>query len=123
MLNYVLRGQRTVNTESIMTTFMKIYSGELFDTEGIWLPTRLLVFQSAQVLIATFLSYAFFLQTAEAAKAAGEAQDDLDPNLPTWAKQLVPTRQDVNLALYPATICSMLRMAILILNYIPRWVC
>jgi hypothetical protein len=121
MLNFVLRGQREENIGGIVWTFGQIFSGKLFDTEGIWLPTRLLVFQGAQVLIAAFLGFAFIIITITAADMAEDAQGTLDDyDMPQWAIDLVPTRQDVQIALYTSSGAAILGMLNLILIYIPR---
>jgi hypothetical protein len=120
MLNFVLRGQREENAGGFLWTFRLVFSGELFDTEGIWLPTRLLVFQGAQVVIAAFLSFGFIYITKESIKSAEEAQADLDDDLPGWVLAIVPTPTDVKIALYPATAVAMIVMLVLIFIYIPR---
>lgn len=119
MLNYVLRGQKLENAGGLFWTWRLLSSGQFFDTEGIWLPTRLLVFQCGQVLVALIFTYIFFVTTEWIADQAGEARANLDPDLPQWVQDIIPTRQDVNLALYPATAISIVVMISLILVYIP----
>jgi hypothetical protein len=121
MLNYVLRCQKEEKTGGIIWTFGQIYTGRLFDTEGVWLPTRLIVFQGAQVIIALFLGFAFILVTITAADMAGDAQGTLDDwDMPQWAIDIVPTRQGVQVALYTSSVMAILSMFNLILIYIPR---
>jgi hypothetical protein len=50
-----------------------------------------------------------------------EARMELDPDLPQWVFDLVPTRQMVYWALYPATFVAILDMVLLFLLYIPRY--
>jgi len=87
MLNYVLRGEQLENAGGLFWTWKRVFSGELFHTEGIWLPTRLIVFQGAQVVVGVCLSLIFFKVTSLTAERAKRAQDDLDPDLPDWAKR------------------------------------
>jgi hypothetical protein len=121
MLNYVLKGQQKEKIGGIVWTFGQVFSGRLFDTEGIWLPTRLIVFQGAQVIIAAFLGFAFIFITITAADMADEAQGTLDDyDMPQWAIDIVPTRQDVQIALYTSSGVAILAMFNIILIYIPR---
>jgi hypothetical protein len=121
MLNFVLRGQREEKIGGVVWTFGQIFSGKLFDTEGIWLPTRLIVFQGAQVIIAGFLGFAFIFLTRTAADMADDAQGTLDDyDMPQWAIDIVPTRQDVQIALYTSSGAAIFGMINLILIYIPR---
>jgi hypothetical protein len=121
MLNYVLKGQRVEKTGGIVWTFGQVYSGKLFDDEGIWLPTRLIVFQGAQVIIAAFLGFAYIYITITAADMAEDAQGTLDDyDMPQWAIDIVPTRQGVQIALYTSSGMTILAMLNIILIYIPR---
>jgi len=87
MLNYVLRGEQLENAGGIFWTWKHVLSRELFDTEGIWLPTRLIVFQGAQVGVGAVLVFIFFQVTYWAAEQAVEWQNNLDPDLPDWVKE------------------------------------
>lgn len=84
----MLRGQQKVETGGIVWAYRLVLNGKLFDTEGVWLPTRLITFQCAQVLIAAFLVFAFVLitQTAanEAEKAQGSAENQDLPQVGAW---------------------------------------
>ena len=85
MLNFHLRGSRYEDVGGIAWTFKKLLSGSLFAEEGIWIPTRVVVFQAAQVVVASFLSFASFLLVRLSAEAAAEAQESLDKDtLPEW---------------------------------------
>lgn len=64
-----------------------LLNGKLFNTEGIWLPTRLIVFQVIQILMAILLSFIFLKITERAVSEAARAQENLDPSLPRWARQ------------------------------------
>lgn len=89
MLNFVLRGAQHEYVGGLLWTFRILFTGKLFDTEGIWLPTRLIVFQVAQVLTGIVLIGFFFNVTSYAVIKAETAQQNLDPNLPSWVKRYV----------------------------------
>ena len=87
MLNYILRGEQFEDAGGIFWTWKRILSGQLFDTEGIWLPTRLIVFQGVQFVVSVIMIYIFFTVTKFAADQAEDAQAKLDPDLPDWVKR------------------------------------
>ena len=89
MLNYVLNGQRIETVGGLRWTWSLVLSGELFDTEGIWLPTRLVVFQGAQILICSVLALIYYVTIEIIADYADEAQDTLPDDLPQWAREYV----------------------------------
>jgi hypothetical protein len=70
-----------------MWTWELFKTGALFEKEGIWLPTRMIVFQTAQVGFTIILSLIFFSITGVASILAGEAQESLTEELPSWARQ------------------------------------
>lgn len=87
MLNFALRGKQLEAAGGIMWTWRRLWSGNLFDTEGIWLPTRLLVFQAAQIAAGIVIIFVAFTITEWAGNEARTFQADLDPSLPDWAKK------------------------------------
>lgn len=119
MLNYVLRGQRLEDVGGLFWSWKQIFTGRLFDTEGIWLPTRLVVFQGAQIVITIILSLILLAVSKIAADEAEKARAGLDPTLPQWVQDIVPTRQDVYYALFPAASVSIIVMVCLVSIYIP----
>jgi hypothetical protein len=119
MLNYVLRGQKLEDAGGLLWAWKQIFTGHFFDTEGIWLPTRLVVFQLAQVVITILLSLILIAVSKIAADEAEKARAGLDPSLPQWVLDIVPTRQDVYYALFPAASVSIVVMICLVLIYIP----
>ena len=60
---------------------------QLFDTEGIWLPTRLLIFQGGQVVGLLVVAMILLGTTRYAADEAEKAQGSLPDDLPNWARQ------------------------------------
>ncbi|GAX19612.1 hypothetical protein FisN_19Hh192 [Fistulifera solaris] len=119
MLNFVFRGNGSERAGGFLWTWELFQTGALFEKEGIWLPTRMIVFQTAQVGFTIILSLILFSITGIASILAGEAQESLTEELPSWARQLVPTRRGVELALYPASIAATFTMVLLVVLYIP----
>lgn len=87
MLNFVLRGSETKKVGGFLWTWDQVKTGGLFEKEGIWLPTRLIIFQTAQVGFTIILTLIFLSITQFAADQAGQAQATLPDNLPQWARQ------------------------------------
>lgn len=86
MLNYVMNGQTLEPVGGFVWTWKQVLSGQLFEREGIWLPTRMIVFQLAQLLIACMLLLVYLNLTQYAANKAAEAHSQLPDNLPQWAR-------------------------------------
>jgi hypothetical protein len=86
-LKFVLNVQKMENVGGFKWTWGLLLSGDMFDTEGIWLPTRLIVFQGAQVLFMVMLALIFISITRYAAEQAEDAQASLPNDLPDWARQ------------------------------------
>jgi hypothetical protein len=120
--NFVLYGENKVPAGSFRWTWQRIRSGRLFDTEGIWLPTRILVFQAGQALFGIFVAYAAFVTVGYNAKKAQAAHDSLpdDEIIPQWVYDIVPTGRQVKQALYPACAVSTTVMLVITLTYMPR---
>ena len=87
MLNFVLRGKQTEVAGGFLWTWKRLWSGNLFDTEGLWFPTRFLVFQAGQVAAGIAIIFILFSATEVAASEARRFQAELDPSLPDWAKE------------------------------------
>jgi hypothetical protein len=121
MRNFVLHGERSEWSGSPLWTWRRLLNGSLFHTEGIWINTRLVTIQVAQFLVATVFSIILLVSVERLAGEAEAARADLSPDLPQWVFDIVPTRQMVYRALYPATFTAILVMLILFLIYIPRY--
>jgi len=89
MLNFVLRGRKYELAGGFFWTLKLVLSGEYFDTLGCWIPTRMLIFQVAQIIFAAFIGYAAFALTGYIADQAAEAQKNLNPDWPKWVLQYV----------------------------------
>lgn len=87
MLNFVLRGNETKRVGGFLWIWDLLKTGGMFEKEGIWLPTRLIIFQTAQVGFTIILTLIFLSITRLAADLADEAQATLPDDLPKWASQ------------------------------------
>lgn len=120
--NFLLYGESLTPTGSFVWSWRQILSGRLFDTEGIWLPSRLVVFQVAQVLFAIVFTVFAYWSVENIAAEADESRETLPENLPQWIYDITPTGEQVRIALYPACFIAAAVMAVIILLYIPRYV-
>ena len=122
MRNFVLRGERFEQCGGFLWTWTRILDGSLFSTEGVWINTRLIIMQVAQILVAIVLSALFFTSVEDIATKAEEERNQLDPYTPQWIVDFIPTRQMIYRSLYPASIVATGVMVLLIGVYIPRYV-
>ena len=120
--NFTLKGERRVEEGNLFWVWKRIFTGELFDTEGIWLPSRLLIFQFGQMIISVFVLFFIFILVERAAEQADKARDDLNPDLPDWFVDFVPTGNQVRWALIPAASVSVAVCFFLLSIYIPSTV-
>lgn len=93
MHNYFFEEERTEPAGGIVWTWWKIFDGSLFDTEGIWINTRLLITQVAQVILMCVVSFILLTTVEDIADQSEEARDELGPNVPDWVRDFVPTRR------------------------------
>jgi hypothetical protein len=121
MRNFVLHGERSELSGGFLWTWRRLLNGSLFHTEGIWINTRLITIQVFQFLGGTVLSIVLLVSVERIAGEAEDARAALTPDMPQWVIDIVPTRQMVYRALYPATFTAMLVMVLLFLLYIPRY--
>ena len=119
--NFILYGEESKSAGGFFWSWLSIITGRLFHTEGIILPGRLLVYQTAQLVIGFAVSFGLYSSVEIAARAADQARNDLGPGLPPWVYNIVPTGRQVRIALYPASVVSAIVMFVLILIYIPRY--
>ena len=61
MVNFVLKGERFEDCAGVFWTYKRLLSGALFDEEGVWIASRLIIIQSVQAVFVVFLSYSEFL--------------------------------------------------------------
>ena len=125
--NFTLRGERTVKAGSLLWTWQRILTGDLFEDEGIWLPSRLLIFQVGQVFFAVFISVALFALVEVTADEADKATREItfkmkytDTYYPDWVLDIVPEGKEVRWALLPAASISTFVCFMLCIIYLPR---
>jgi hypothetical protein len=124
MLNFVLHESDTETCGGVFWTWKRIWNTELFADEGVWIQSRLYVIQAAQLFIAFYLGFFFFLGTPAVVDLAEESREALEgiENLPDWVLNFVPTRGQVYAAFYPASSIAMLVAFFILQNYIPSTV-
>jgi hypothetical protein len=122
MINFVLRGESFEECGGLTWTWTRLLSGALFDEEGIWIASRLIIIQTVQLCLIGFFTFLGLLLVEEATERASQAQEDLLPGYPDWVYDIVPTPKQVQTALYPALGVGIFVMITLFLAYIPRCV-
>jgi hypothetical protein len=122
MINFVIRGESFEDCGGLAWTWMRLLSGALFEEDGIWIASRLIIIQTVQLFLFAFVTYTGVLLVNEATKRAEQAQAILQPGYPQWVYEIVPTPNQVKIALYPALGIVMFVMITLFLVYIPRYV-
>lgn len=120
--NYTLNGEKYEDAGSLLWVWERIITGELFDNEGVWLPSRLIIFQFGQIAVALMTLFLLFFFVGKVSKAADDAQSNINEGLPSWFYEFVPTGQQVRWALVPAASISVAVCVFLILLYIPSTV-
>ena len=101
--NFVLYGETHEECASLIWTWRNLLSGRLFDTEGVWIPTRVMIFQAAQVAFGLFVCTVFFVAIEGLAQVADDAVESLpdDEAIPDWVYDIVPNGKQVRIALLP----------------------
>jgi hypothetical protein len=118
--NYVLFGESHESAGYLVWTWQQLLSGRLYDTEGVWLPARLWIFQIGQILVAVLLCVLLFTFIETVVESADQATADLPEGLPEWIYDIVPTGRETRIALTPAAWMAVIVCISLILLYIPR---
>ena len=90
MERFVLEEDRTEKVGGFIWTWRRILNGTLYNTEGIWINTRLIIIQAAQLI--TFASLSL-VSVDEIAASSQKARDDLPDGLPQWVYDFVPTQR------------------------------
>lgn len=86
--NFVNHGEKA-HEYSIGWAFRAVSTGYLFNSEGVWLPSRMWIFQVGQILAAVVLAIVLFKAIDSFAENADET--DLPPDLPSWIYEISPT--------------------------------
>lgn len=122
---YVLYGEDKERCASWIWVFKRMFSRELFEMEGIWLPSRMWTFQYMQIVLLIVLEIAlrFFINAAiEAADQATEDIANLPEGLSSWIYTIAPSADQVKIAFYPAEAVALSVAISIVLLYIPRYV-
>ena len=90
--NYILEEEKTEIVGGMLWTWQRIYDGTLFDTEGIWINTRLLIIQVGQVILSFTLSVLMLASVERLADQSEQARADLESSVPDYVRDLFPTR-------------------------------
>ena len=77
MINFVTRGETFEECGGFIWTWKQLFSGSLFEEEGIWIMSRLLVIQTIQAMFIGFKAYALTLLIKAAVRWCQEWQDNL----------------------------------------------
>jgi hypothetical protein len=120
---YILHGEKFEPFGGVLRIWWKICFTNFMSEEGIWLNSRLLIMQTAQIILAIVATIVGFLLT----KSLGiivEGMHELliAEGVPESIIRYVPTKDVVVWSLYPAGMVAVVIMIILILIYIPRYV-
>jgi hypothetical protein len=81
---YVLQGEGREPCGSWLWVVKTILSKELFEKEGIWLPSRLWVFQSIQIVVLVLYIILSQVLIEKAVLNADDATSELPEGLPSW---------------------------------------
>ncbi|GAX18404.1 hypothetical protein FisN_2Lh026 [Fistulifera solaris] len=100
-------------------TWKRVFNGDLLSTEGVWINTRLIIMQVAQVVVGVFFAVAVLLFVTTVADEAEEARSSLPADTPTWVVDLFPTGAMIKRSFYPSAVLAMVAELFLILIYIP----
>lgn len=81
---YVLHGEGREPCASWSWVLKKLLSKELFQEEGIWLPSRIWIFQAIQIVVLSLYIILVNLFIENAIQRVGDARDELPDGLPSW---------------------------------------
>jgi hypothetical protein len=123
MGNYVLSSAQRETVGGFFWTWQNLANGSLLADEGIWINSRLIVFQVCMVVSALAFAYIMLWSVVEGAEAADNARASVDPStVPEWLYDMMPTGEMVRKSLYPAAITGIVVSCILITIYVPSMV-
>ena len=124
VLNFILKGDKIAQCGGLLWTWKQIWNRTLYEEEGIWIHTRLLIGQVGQVMVIAFLSVLLFFGTKYIAAAADKAREQLEStgeivDLPRWVYDFVPTGQQVYQTFTPGTVTALIVAISIFILYIP----
>ncbi len=125
VLNFILRGDKVEDKcGGFLWVWKKIWNRSLYEEEGIWIHTRLLVGQTGQLMVIVFLGFLLFVGTQYIAAAADTARKQLEStgeivDLPLWLYDFVPTGQQVYQTFIPGAVTALIVAICIFILYIP----
>ena len=120
MKNFVLYGNQQEKAGGILWTWKRILTRTIFEEEGIWISTRLVIIQTGQIIVSAIFIGVLIARTPVLADNAQRARDKLPPNVPQWVYDIVPKSWMLKVSMYPAVACAGLVCVVLVTLYIPR---
>lgn len=81
---YVLHGEGRERCASWSWVLKKLLSKELFQEEGIWLPSRIWIFQAIQIVVLSLYIILINIFIENAIKRVSDARAELPEGLPSW---------------------------------------
>jgi len=120
--NFMLRGESFEEVGGLIWTWKRLLSRKLFAEDGVWIMSRLIIIQTAQLVLIIFFAYSGVLIVQQVAERAQTFQDDLEPGYPEWLYTFVPTPKQAQSALSPAVGVAVFVMIIIFLIYLPSYV-
>lgn len=93
MRNYVRDADRTEKVGGFFWTWWRILNGSLYDSEGIWISTRIIIIQVGQLAVLVTGSMLMLYSVEHFGNQAEAARNDLNPGDPQWAYDIVPTKR------------------------------
>lgn len=120
MENYVLYGETTKKAGGLLFCIKELVVEGIHFSDGIVLPSRLYIFQTAQVVAGAIVFLVTFRSIPLWADQADKARSEIPQGFPQWYYDLIPTGRMIKISLYPAAIAGGIIIFLVILIYIPR---
>jgi len=127
MRNFLIRGESRAHCGGFAWTWRGLWDHSLFSEEGVWIQSRLIVGQVAQVIVAIMFGLLLFFVTTCTARATEKARQDIinDPFSTVskdWALWLLPQSEMILISSYVGLGISLCTSVVLILLYLPSTV-
>ena len=120
MKNFVLYGDQREPSGGVFWTWKRLLTRSLFEEDGVWISSRLVVIQCAQLIASALVVGIMVFVVPAYEDDVRKARNELPKDLPSWVYRTVPEPWMVPTSLYPAAACAGAVCAGLIVLYIPR---
>ncbi|KAL7565528.1 hypothetical protein ACA910_003808 [Epithemia clementina (nom. ined.)] len=118
--NFILRGERFEDAGGTFWTFWRLCDGSLFNDEGLWLNSRLMIIQASQLITGMIGTIFFFLATERMALEADDYRASLsEQDYPDNIMDIFPTGDMIRRSFYPSCVVAIVIMFLITLLYIP----